>query len=67
MFVLLRMQFHNHVDTRQVKRFVRAMRCQIWNVASAKEKYFAAQILWWFCAVALLTGNTGHQGVRAIW
>jgi len=27
MFVLVRMQFHNHVDTQPVKRFERAMRC----------------------------------------
>ena len=26
-FVLVRMQFHNHVDTQPVKRFERAMRC----------------------------------------
>jgi len=27
MFVSVRMQFHNHVDTQAVKRFDRAMRC----------------------------------------
>jgi len=27
MFVLVRMQFHNHVDTQAVKRFERVMRC----------------------------------------
>jgi len=27
MFVLVRMQFHNHVDTQTVKRFERAMPC----------------------------------------
>jgi len=41
MFALVRMQFHNHVDTQPVKRFDRAMqiyiRYQIWNVASAQE------------------------------
>jgi len=35
--VSVRMQFHNHVDTQPVKRFDRAMRYQIWNVASAQE------------------------------
>jgi len=27
MFALVRMQFHNHVDTQPVKYFERAMRC----------------------------------------
>jgi len=31
MFVSVRMQFHNHVDTQPVKRFDRAMRC-IYNI-----------------------------------
>jgi len=56
MFVLVRIQFHNHVDTQLVKPFERAMRWiyQIWNAASAKEWDFTAQILWWFCAFAHL-------------
>jgi len=33
MFVSVRMQFHNHVDTQQVKRFERAMRC-IYDIKS---------------------------------
>ena len=37
MFVSVRIQFHNHLDTQPVKRFDRAMRYQIWNVASAQE------------------------------
>ena len=71
MFVSVRMQFHNHVDTQLVKRFDRAMRYQImryqiWNVASAQERHFTAQMHCWFCAVAHLRGNTGHQGVCAV-
>ena len=71
MFALVRMQFHNHVDTQPVKRFDRAMqiyiRYQIWNVASAQEWDFTAQMLWLFYAFAHLRGNTGHQEVCAIW
>jgi len=42
MFVSVRMQFHNHVDTQPAKRFERAMgpvyiRYQIWNVSRAQE------------------------------
>jgi len=43
MFVLVRVQFHNHVDTQPVKRFKHYegyavyIRYQIWNLASAQE------------------------------
>ena len=34
MFVLVRMQFHNHVDTQPVKRFERAMRCTVYTISN---------------------------------
>jgi len=51
MFVLVRMQFHNHADT-IIETFRKGsamhIRYQIWNVASAQEWDFTAQMLWWF-------------------
>jgi len=50
--VSVRMQFHNHVDCRHTtsetfrQGFAKHMRYQIWNVASAQEWDFTAQMLW---------------------
>jgi len=30
----------------------------IWNVASAREWDSIAQMVWWYCAIAHLGGNT---------
>ena len=30
-----------------------------WNVASARESDFTAQMIWWYCAVAHVIGNIG--------
>ena len=30
-----------------------------WNVASARELDFTAQMIWWYCAVVHLKGNIG--------
>ena len=58
MFVSVRMQLRNHVDTQPLKCFqgLKGL-CDIytvlfWNVASAREWDFIAQMVWWFCAVA---------------
>jgi len=65
--------FHNYVDCRHTtnetfrKVYAMYMRYQTWNFASAQEWDFTAQMLCWFRAVAHLRGNTGHQGVCAIW
>jgi len=34
MFVLVRMQFRNHVDTKPVKRFERSMRCTVYTISN---------------------------------
>jgi len=49
------------------KDYAMCIRYQILNVASAQECDFTAQMLWCFCAFAHLRGNSGHQGVCAIW
>jgi len=74
MFVSVRMQFHNYGDCRHTtsetfrQGYAMYIRYQIWNVVCAQEWDFTAQMLWWFCAVAHLRGNTrGHQGVCAMW
>jgi len=69
MFASVRMQFHNHIDTTSEtfrKGYAMYIRRQIWNVARAREWDFTAQMLWWFCAVAHLPGNTGQKGVCGI-
>jgi len=67
MFVSVCMQLHNHVDTQPVKRFERAMQC-IYDIKFGMllVRKNAAQMLWLFCAVAHLGGNTGNQRVCAI-
>jgi len=60
MFVSVRMRFHNHVYWRHTtsetfrQGYSMYIRCQIWNVASAQEWDFTAQMLWWFFAIAHL-------------
>jgi len=44
MCVLVRMQFHNHVNTRPVKRFERAMRC-IYHGRSKGQTFTEANML----------------------
>ena len=64
MFVLVRMQLRNHVNTWAVKRFKRYrgyavyIRYQIWTVASAREWDFISQVVCWHCAFAHRRGNT---------
>jgi len=48
MFVLMRMHFHNHVDTTSEtfrKGCAMYIRYQIWNVASAQERDFTVRML----------------------
>jgi len=61
------MYTHNQLNASKGLCGVRYIRYQIRNVASAQEWDFTAQMLWWFCAVVHLRGNTGHQRVCAIW
>jgi len=62
MCVLVRMQFHNHVDTQPAKRFERAMRC-IYDIKCGMLQVCTNEIslrkmLWWFWAVAHLEGHS---------
>jgi len=70
MFVSVRMQCHNHVDTQTVKRVERAMQyiydIKFGTLQVRKNEVFSAQMLWWLCGFPYLGGNTGHQGDCAI-
>jgi len=66
MFPLVRMQFHNHVDTKPVKRFERSMRC-IYDIKLEILQMRKNEISLRKCSAGShLRGNTGHQGVCAI-
>jgi len=60
-FLLARMHLRNHVDTQLVKHFKRLTLLRaIWNVASAQECDFTAQLVWWHCAFAQLLRKREH-------
>jgi len=53
MFVLVRMQFHNHVDTQPVKRFATATRC-IYDIIFGTlqvrmNEIYLRECSWCFC------------------
>jgi len=67
MFVLVHMQFHNHVDTQPVKHFDRAMRC-IYDIKFRMLQVRKNEISLRKCSGGShLRGSTAHQGVCAIW
>ena len=71
MFVLVRMQFHNHVDTQLVKRFDSALRC-IYDIKFGMLQVRKSEISLRKCfgssaQLRTLRGNNGHQGVCPIW
>jgi len=57
-FVLVRMQFHNHVDTQPVNRFERAIRCiydiKLGTLQVRKNEIANALVVLRICAVAHL-------------
>jgi len=68
MFALVRMHFHNHVDTQSVKHFKRAVRCICdikFGMLQVRENETQpcsnALVVLRICAVAHIRGNTGHQ------
>jgi len=62
MFVLVRIQFHNHVDTQPVKRFERAMR-YMRDIKFGMLQVRKSDISLRKCSgnFAHLRGNTGHR------
>ena len=71
-FVLVRMQWCNYVDTELVERLwlckghVIYIRYQIWNAASVRIWDFTAQMVWWYCAVAHLRTLEGTLVVASL-